>query len=200
MSVQKKTGEKSFTLLETLIALGLMVAVIAEVSTIQGNAINFSNYGRKMTQAAWLAKSVMSTVEYKWQFYDFKEFEIDKKDETFSPQLCLVEEGESCPYRYNLSIKEWKLPLLDILLGTKSGNSDGDEGEENPISAMIKSQLKEILGDNIIKVAHVEVFWPEGSRKDKVELAYLLTAQKKLDEKIESLEPIQLKKGKEKNK
>jgi hypothetical protein len=57
-------------------------------------------------------------------------------------------------------------------------------------AGIVKEQMKQILGDEILKVAHVEVTWAEGGRQDGVDLAYLMTAQYKLDQAIELMEPI----------
>ena len=64
---------------------------------------------------------------------------------------------------------------------------------------MIKEQLKSRLGEELLKVAYLEVFWPEGSKKGSVELAYLLTNQQNLDMVIETnFKPVKVGKKKEK--
>ena len=55
-----KDGERSFTLVETIFALGLLVTVILEVSNVQGRSLVLGEYNRKVTQASWLAKAVMA--------------------------------------------------------------------------------------------------------------------------------------------
>src|SRR5438045_2407884 len=99
-------SERSFTLLETLVALGLMIFLIVEVSGIQGNAIYFNQYGRHTIQATWLAKRLMSQVEYHWYNRPFKELEqSNEEDRPFEDEP---------DYSYKVEIKEWKLPLLDM--------------------------------------------------------------------------------------
>ena len=44
--VQKKVGEASFTLFETIIAMMIMSTMIIELAGLQGNAVYFSSYGR----------------------------------------------------------------------------------------------------------------------------------------------------------
>ena len=49
---------------------------------------------------------------------------------------------------------------------------------------MIEGVLKEIFKDGMFKIAHVEVFWPEGARRNSVTLTYLLTNQRALNQAI----------------
>ena len=178
---QSRTGQSSFTLIETVMAVGLMVVIVLEVTAVQGRAISFSEYERKVTQASWLAKAVMGQLEYKWKFYDLKEIKASEKDTKFPTELCPDDPRFSCDYRYNITIDKWDLPLIDM-----AAASIGDE----TIAGVIKEQMKNIIGDDVLKVAHVEVTWPEGSRQNSVDLAYLLTGQQKLDQAIEGLKPV----------
>ena len=191
MGVNRNKSEMSFTLLETIIAIGLLVTVVLEVSTVQGNAVNFSTYERKVTQAIWLAKGVMADIEYKSKNFPLQEIkDTELKDQEFGEVLCPKEAEFGCDYKYNLTIKNWKLPLVSLLFGGLLGGGGGDGEDEDPITTMIKGRVKEILGDEVLKVVHVEVTWADGVRQDSVEMAYLLVNQIKLDEQIEQLEPI----------
>ena len=55
---------------------------------------------------------------------------------------------------------------------------------------MIEGVLKDIFKDGMFKIAYVEVFWPEGARRNSVSLTYLLTNQKALDQAIYSKKDI----------
>ena len=113
----KNVAEASFTLLETIIALGIMVVMVLEVSVILGRAVGFSKYERKVTQATWLAKFIMTQIEYKSKFYDIKEISASIKDQKFSEDVCPKDPSFDCNFTYSLTIEEWKLPVLDIALG-----------------------------------------------------------------------------------
>ncbi len=176
--------EKSFTLFETIIALGLLVTMVLEVTQVQGNAIEFSGFNRKMTQASWLAKGLMAQVEHRSKLYPFKEFKLNIKDEKFQDVQCPEEPMFDCNYTYNITIEPWDLPLVDLVFGKSS------DGEENPMYSMIKDEMKKILGDEFFKVAQVEVFWPEGSKRNSVVLTELFTVQNAVDDYIETLKPI----------
>lgn len=178
-----KPGERSFTLIETVIALGVMVAVIFEISNVQGNAIYFSEYERNVTKASWLGKGIMSKIEYEWATRDFSEFEFKESEKPFEGE-------ENKEFTYTVEIAEWKLPLMSLIGGGGDGKSDtdGDGVEEVQTSDgqtdAIRSQIEGIFGDDILKIARVEVFWPEGAQRNSIALSLLLTNQKKLDEQI----------------
>jgi hypothetical protein len=88
-----------------------------------------------------------------------------------------------------VDIKEWKFPLFDFLLngGLKNEEDEDDptKQEQDPLAAGIpgiETILDQIFQGHIMKVAYVEVSWPDGARRDHVSLTYLLTNNKALDE------------------
>ncbi len=190
-----KLGERSFTLIETVIALGLLVVVIMQVAFVQTNAVGLSSYTRRVTQATWLAKAIMTKIEYGFKFYEPKEMRSDPtfKEKDIDPELC-PKEMMDCDYKYTVEIEDFPLPFIDIALGNM-GAAGGEEGDASKQGAggfadMIKQQIKEVMGgDEILKIAKVELSWPEGSKRNSMHLAYLLTAQQKLDPFIEMLDP-----------
>ena len=113
--------ERSFSLIETVIALSIITFLIIEVSAVQGNSIVFSEYGRNVTQGIWLAKRVMANVEYRATYTDFKELETIEQGLSF----------EDFPeYQYGVEIREWKLSLTKILQMAVSGGLGGESEEE----------------------------------------------------------------------
>lgn len=169
-------GERSFTLLETIIALSILTVSILQLVGSQGKIVYFSTYSRRMEEATWLAQRLMAQVEYHWSNKEFKELETDTKDARFEDM------GDS-DYTYNIEIHEWKFPLLDFL----AGNGEDDD-KKGGAGGMVGDLLKQVLGTDILKIAHVEVFWPEGASRNSVDLSLLLTNQRKVDEEILKLE------------
>ena len=164
-----RSTERSFTLVETMIALGMLASIILQISGVQGNSIYFSEYSQNVTNAVWLAKRVMSQVEYHWESQDFKSLETEVDDGRF----------EDFPdYSYALKIKDWKLPITSLL-----GGGNGSESEDSG-SQMLSGVMDKVLGKELLKVAHVEVFWAEGAQRNSTEVTLLLTNQKKVDEVI----------------
>lgn len=187
---QMRVGEQSFTLIETVIALGLLATVILQVADLQGNAVNLSDYARKVTQATWLAKAAVAEVEYRSTFYPLKEM---KTDPTFRnrpiPEEMCPKNLPDCDYTFSVTIEDFKLPIVDVLLGAKQKQDDQNStGGFSGFGDLVQQKIKEIMGsDSILKTANVEVFWPEGARQNSTNVVYLLTGQRSLDPFIELL-------------
>ena len=179
---KKRQREGSFTLIETVIALSLITALIIEVASVQGNSIVFSEYSRNVTKATWLARRVMSQVEYQWGAKPFKELEVNEGNGKFE------DEPE---FTYSVEIREWKFPFKEMLAKVMGGGSLGPETEESEDKpeedsskdSLIDAAVTQIFGDEpIFMTAFVKVFWAEGAQRNDSSLTYLLTNQRKLDE------------------
>lgn len=185
--VTRKAHELSFTLLEVIIAVGLLTAVVMQVAGGQGSLFEITDYSKKATEATWLAKKIMSEVEYNYIEYELKELEISIKDEPFKDI-----KDPDMDYKYSIDIQEWKLPLIDFLSGGGGKSNEEkkeakDEGKpESSVAGIpgLEGIVNQIFGGHMMKTAHVEVSWPEGARRNSVALTYLLTNQKKLDEYV----------------
>ena len=182
-----RPGERSFTLAETVIALSIIAVVVTKVVDTQASVVYNTTYIRNVNQAMWLAKRLMSQVEYYWHKKDLKQLESDGdvKGAEFQDM------GPDFPFTYNLEIKEWKLPLFELLQsgGPKDPDAEESETQSQESSLPIRDLVKPILGDDILKTAHVEVMWPEGAKKNSVSLTYLLTNQRAADAYLQGLQP-----------
>lgn len=186
--VEKKAGEQSFTLIEVIISVGMLTAVVLQMVGGQGAVFGMIDYSQRSSEAVWLAKRMMSQVEYFASYMDFKELETTTsvRDQPFKFENGTELEAE---YRYSIEVKEWKLPLFDLLSGG-GPKAEGEEEEEakpqNPVmdAGGFDSVVDAIFEGQILKVAKVEVSWPEGAQRQSVGLSLLLTNQKKLDEYI----------------
>lgn len=186
----KRHKYSSFTLLETIIAVSVMSIFVLEVAQIQGGGIYFYEYGRNAVKASWLAKRVMSQIEYQWKQKDIKDLETETRETPFK---------DDPEFKYSITIKEWELPIFD-LLSHKDKDSDSDSSSssssssssENPASSlgsssMIKDTFSSIMDGSILKVANVRVSWPEGAKSNDVSLSLLLPNQKRLTEYLGTL-------------
>lgn len=192
-----KQGEKSFTLIETLIALGMLVVMILETGSVQGNAIYFVEFERNLSKATWLAKGVMERVEYEWNTRSFSELEVkSSRKEKFTGYGDEI--GE---FTYNYRVEESKVDLISLL--TKgSGGEASEEASADGLPGgtdMIRQALEAVLGDEVLKLAKVEVFWPEGAVENSVELTLWLPNLRKVSEVIAAL-PSAIKKKKKSKK
>lgn len=178
-------SEASFTIIETLAALAILLPVVIETVSTQGSIINNHTYMRRVTEATWLAKRLMSQVEYNYSVHPFKEMDIETSDGKFD----IKDPSGDFDYTYKISIQEWKLPLFELLMqGGPKSSEDGDDqsdssGDGGPFGGFpgVDQVIKSIFEDHVLKIANVEVFWPEGAIKDSVSLTLLLTNQKSLD-------------------
>ncbi|MES2745113.1 MAG: hypothetical protein V4655_06790 [Bdellovibrionota bacterium] len=185
--VKRKAAEYSFTLLEVIIATGLLVAVVLQVAGGQGSLLEITDYSKKATEATWLAKRVMSRVEANYMNYALKDLEGTPIKEMAFDDL---KDNNDNDFKYSLTIEEWKLPLIDFLTGgggksEEEKEEDKDNGKaESSISGIpgLETMVNQIFDGHMMKTAHVEVSWPEGARRNSVSLIYLLTNQKKLDD------------------
>ena len=177
-----RPGERSFSLVETIVAVSLIAFLMIEVSGVHGNAINFADYSRKALQATYLAKRLMAQVEYQasWRT-PLKDIATNEKDRAF----------EDAPeFTYNLKIEP--MPnSLDLMFKIMSGGlvgggdkKDGEDGDKSGMGAMleqIKGMIQQAVGDEPIWVANVSVSWPEGARRSSVDVAMIITDTKKLE-------------------
>ena len=172
-----KIGEKSFTLLETMVSIGLLIVFMAEAISVQGNAAYFTQYGRDITRATYLGKRVLEQVDYYWNLKPFRDIKFEGSEIPFE---------DDKDYTYDLNIMDWKLPIFDLMKGSLGGGQAGEGGgaaeAAGGMGDIITQQIEKILGKELFKVAHVKVNWGEGAKKEWVEFTYLLTNQKKLDE------------------
>lgn len=185
---RRRSGEASFTLIETIIALGLISTFLIQVILVQGRSVEFSDYNRRITQAGWLAQAVMAQIERASTLYNFSDLKLKLREENFSEEFCNRDPVVGCDYTYSASIEEFKLPIIDMIVGAVAGGGD-ENSEAGSLGDVIKAQVKDYLGDEQFRMAKVEVHWPEGSRQESYELVYLITNQMKLDESILSLKP-----------
>ncbi len=188
----KKPGEASFTLIETVIALGIIAFLIVNVAVVQGNAIVFADYSRNVAQATWLARRVMSQVDYHWHTKPFKDLIATQGETKFE---------DFDEYSYKLEISEWKFPFVKLLETALSGgrkkkdkddyDSRVSEVDTSGMSGMVEQVVKQIFADEpIFLIAKVEVSWPEGAQRNSTSMTYLLTNQMKLDEAILGLKSV----------
>lgn len=182
-AIKKKPHERSFTLVETVIALSLMTFLIIEMTGVQGNAIVFNDFSRRISQASWLGRRVMSQVEYHWATRSFKDLKEDIKDQKF-------EDPGLTDYSFDLEIKDWKFPFTQLLLGGGDGEKEDEEGGKGGMGGMIKNVVESVFGDEIFKIAHVTVYWPEGAARGSVSLTMLLTNQSKIDDLLTTMKPV----------
>lgn len=168
-------ASKGFSLVEVLLALTMVAMMTAAFYTSFSRSVTLTHSSRQKTKAMWLAKALMSQVEYHATFLDLKSMKYEKKNQKFPSELCPEKES---PFRYNLTIQPWKLDLIGAFFKQMDPN---DTGKNDQIVSEIKKQVKATLGGELLYYALVEVTWTTGIKKNSVKVPYLLTKQKELD-------------------
>jgi type II secretory pathway pseudopilin PulG len=191
--ISRNQREGSFTLIETVIALAIIAFLIVEVAVVQGNAIIFSDYSRNIAQATWLARRVLSQVEYHWRTKPFKDLVVHQAEQKFE---------DFDEYSYALDISEWKFPFVKMLHSALGGGGKASKNKDDfdkrvkdvdtsGMNGVVEQVVKQVFGDEpIFLIAKVDVSWPEGAQRNAVSMSYLMTNQAKIDEAIASMKQV----------
>ena len=188
----------SFSLFETVIAIGILAVVLLEVNGIQGSVVYSLEYSQRTSQAVWIARGLMAKIEYEWDSRAFSEISVETSEQKLSPELWGAKVAEAfAEFTYKITISEWELPIVEFLTGgADNGEDDQQQSDLGENTNLIASQIEQLFPDGILKIAKVEVFWPDGARKSAIDLSLLLTNQRAVDKQISLIsEP----KGKPKN-
>jgi general secretion pathway protein I len=123
------SSQAGFTLLEVLVALGILAtSYVALLQTLSGS-IRLSAYGRQVTVAAFLAQAKMELAEQNL-IKDGFPVDSETKDGTF--------EDDGYPgYRWKLEVRKVELPIgeaLNYLLSDHSGKDDKKSDTHNKAS------------------------------------------------------------------
>lgn len=173
--------QASFTLVEVILAVGIMATFLVQIASVQGNSVYFAEYGRNVMKGTWLAKQLMSQVDY---HYHTKPFDALKGVDVTKGEFEGVED-----FTYDILIEDFPLPISSIVANSLTGGGGGED-DDDPIKDVSKdglkdqvdSTVKEFLGEEIMKLARVTVYWPEGAKRNSVSLSYLLANNKKVSE------------------
>ncbi len=114
------SNESGFTLLETLIAVTIMLIAFAAILGIQSNSINATIRARSITTVAMLLKNEMVQAEAEIQGKSFDE--VKKEDGGGFPEPF----GD---YRWTRVVKEIEFPSLNF--SGPSGESGGSSSSKN---------------------------------------------------------------------
>jgi hypothetical protein len=178
-------AEASFTLVETMIAVGILVTVVMNFTGAVGSSIRMGEYGNRVTHAAWVAKGIMAKITWASYQYEQKEFaSLNLTEQPVPEEFCPSEGNNSkCFFSMKITSDDWKLPVIDLIAKQAMG------GGSDPTGGMLEKQLKDIFGDELLRVIGVEIIWPEGALTNSVTLAQVLVNQMSLDKFIENQTP-----------
>ena len=81
----RSNSNAGFTLLETMIAMAIMMVAFSSILMVESSSINSSMRTKQLNVVAMLAKNIMVESEYLFEGKTFDEF---KKEETGSSHVC----------------------------------------------------------------------------------------------------------------
>ncbi len=163
-SAQKKLlrNNTGFTLLETMIALLIMVMAFTAILTVESNSIRASENSRRLNIVRMLAKNKMIEME---QTIEGKAFSEVKKEDGGSFKTPYQD------YRWDAKIKEIEFPNLSIGGPTKSntgGNTGGAGGSD--MTDFLTKLLTNFLSKAVREVS-VTVYWRRGTSEQNFSIS-----------------------------
>ncbi len=133
-------GQAGFTLLEVLVALGILAtAYVALLQTLSGS-IRLSTYGRQVTVAAFLAQAKLEQTEEKL-IKDGFPVESDVTKGTF-------EESGYPGYRWKMEVRKIELPIGDALNYLLSDRSSKDDKKSEALEKALGGSVGNLLGSS----------------------------------------------------
>jgi type II secretion system protein I len=155
-------SERGFTLLEVMIAMGIMAVAFASILSVVSESENKAIKARQRNVVAMLAKNVMIETEYKLEGKTFDEVKKEDGGQFKDPFQ---------DYRWKTVIKEIKFPSLNFGAGGGggSGDSKGDSGTNSAVELLGKL-ITNYLSKAVREVT-VTISWQTGSATQEFSLA-----------------------------
>jgi len=153
--IKNKLASAGFTLLETMIAMAIMMVAFSAILMVQSASINTSAKSKQMNVVGMLAKRTMIETEYEIEGKTFDEVRKEMGEAYKEPFQ---------DYRWTRSVKEIKFPNLNLAAAAGGGDQDksgGNTGANSAVELMTKL-LTNFLSKAIREVT-VTVFWKRGS-------------------------------------
>ncbi|HLD99902.1 MAG TPA: prepilin-type N-terminal cleavage/methylation domain-containing protein [Bdellovibrionota bacterium] len=139
--------KSGFTLLETMIAMAIMMVAFASILAVESGSINASNRAKQLNIVAMLAKNQMIEAEYEIEGKTFEE--VKKKDGGNFAQPYQ-------DYRWTMEIKEIKFPSLNFG-GSKASGGEDDGGITGLMTKLLTNYISKA-----IRELTVTIFWKKG--------------------------------------
>lgn len=143
-------SQSGFTLLETLIAMAIMLVAFASILMVESASIRTTEKAKQMNIVSMLAKRAMIKTEYEIEGKTFDEVKKEEKGNFEEPFR---------EYGWTRTIKEIKFPELN--LNASSEDKTQDSGVTDALNQMTKLVTK-YLSDSLREVT-VTVHWQKGS-------------------------------------
>jgi len=160
-------NERGFTLLETIIALAIMVIAFASIISVESGSINAAIKSKQLNVVGMLAKNKMIDTEYEIEGKVFEE--VKKEDSGAFP-------APYEDYHWKTEVKEIKFPSLNFSGGGGQGKDAGSSGNSNSNSGgqdlgdLMTKLVTQYLSKALREVS-VTIIWKKGSSDQQFALS-----------------------------
>ena len=142
----RRLGNRGFTLLETMIAMAIMLVAFSSILMVESASINTSAKTKQMIAVGMLAKNLMVETEFAIRGKKFEEIKTEEAGQ-------FADDFQD--YSWKREIKEVTLPDLSALLG--GAKPDASKSESASDSGSSTSELLSKLITNFLSKAVREV-------------------------------------------
>jgi len=153
------SNQSGFTLLETLIAMAIMLVAFASILIVESGSLDASSRARNMNIVAMLARNALIDSEL---LLEGKEFTAAKTEESGNFPDPYSE------YQWKREIKEIKFPTLNMGTGNEEEESNQNSPNRNPDpNANMMSMLGKLIAKHLsksIREVIVSVTWQKGGK------------------------------------
>jgi len=146
-------NEHGFTLLETMIAMAIMMVSFASILMVESASINTSEKSKIINIVAMLARNAMIKAEYDIEGKTFDEMEKEKTGK-FDPPFD--------EYKWKREIKEVKFPDLGSGKAQNTGaNNSADQAKADESAEMVTKLVTQFFTDATREIT-ITVSWARG--------------------------------------
>ncbi|MBM3381379.1 MAG: hypothetical protein FJY29_02960 [Betaproteobacteria bacterium] len=180
LSASAKTLRHSagFTLLESLLAIGILVTVFSQIVGVQASALSVARNNKANIQATWALRSLASQIEY---IVDVRGVKALPTNSSQPPSLKLNgDDKESISFQYTNKqalISASKFLQVSMNLGMNVAGGGAEEGgneQFKQFGELLDSQLPK----DIYRSIKLSALWKDGESQRSTELGLLLIDRK----------------------
>jgi prepilin-type N-terminal cleavage/methylation domain-containing protein len=139
-----------FTLIETMMALAIMVVAFAAILSVQSNGLNLSIKSKRMNVIGMLAKNKMVETELAMEGKKFDALQEEESGKFETPYE---------DYTWKRTIKEVKFPnLMAAQAEDQKDNQNGKDGTQTMIEEMLSKVVTKFLSKSIREIK-ISIEW-----------------------------------------
>lgn len=152
MLIKKKhlNFERGFTLLETMIAMAIMMVAYSSILIVQSSAMESADKAKRLNVVSMLARGIMSETELQVQNKEFAEAKKEEAGQFKEPFQ---------DFDWKKEIKEIKFPNFSG--GSKKAEKD-DESGANAATETLTKLVTKFLSDSVREIK-ITISWKKGS-------------------------------------